>query len=196
MKVIRIIYTSITIIGLCVAVSSAAHAKDEASSFFSWGKSSPVKVAQASTKKTNKEKAKNAPTRLPWRVNCASDGVKVRCLTSQKLFLRKTRQLLLSITVRAATDKKSGVMMIQLPHGLDLASGLRLKIDNDKEQTQIIQTCDVRGCYTGLPIKGKLLKKMRSGEAINVTFKNLKKKDIKITIPLKGFNEAFAKLIS
>ncbi len=195
MKTVSRIITSASVLGLCMAISSTAFSKDNTSSLFSsWGKEK--KVAEAPKKKDEKKSAKAAPSPLPWNVNCSSDGVKVNCVTSQQLFLRKTRQLLLSITVRPTPDKKSGVMMIQLPHGLDLASGLSYKIDDGKESTQTIQTCDQRGCYVGMPVKGALLNKMRSGKVMHVTFKNINKKDIKIAIPLKGFDQAFAKLLS
>lgn len=165
------------------------HAKEGSSSIFSsWGKDKNTKIAKVEKTK------KPAPSPLPWQVNCSSNGVKVNCTATQKLFLRKTRQLLLSITVRAAKDSRDGVMMIQLPHGLHLPSGLKYKIDKEKETTEAIQTCDQRGCYVGMSIKGAMLKKMRTGNVMNITFKNVNKKDIKIGVPLKGFDQAFAKL--
>ncbi len=197
MKTIYNIIASASIMGLFLTISTASFSKDTSSSLFSsWGKDKTIKVAEAKKNKDGGKKAKNAPSPLPWRVNCASDGVKINCVTSQQLFLRKSRQLLLSITVRPTNDKKSGVMMIQLPHGLDLASGLKYQIDKEKEHIETIQTCDQRGCYVGMPVKGTLLSKMRTGKVLNITFKNVNKKDIKIGIPLKGFDQAFAKLVS
>ncbi|MGH1350125.1 MAG: invasion associated locus B family protein [Methyloligellaceae bacterium] len=197
MNALKTIYTFASISGLCLAIGTSAFAKEPSSSLFSsWGKDNKTKIAQASDKKAGNKTAKAAPSPLPWQVNCSSNGVKINCAASQQLFLRKTRQLLLSITVRATPDKKNGVMMVQLPHGLHLPSGLKFKIDNEKEDTQQIQTCDQRGCYVGMPVKGALLKKMRSGKVLNVTFKNVNQKDIKISVPLKGFDQAFAKLVS
>ncbi len=197
MKIIKTIYAFASISGLCIAIGTSAFAKEPSSTFFSsWGKEENKKVAQLNDKRNGKKTAKSVPSPLPWKVNCASDGVKINCAASQQLFLRKSRQLLLSITVRASADKKSGVMMVQLPHGLHLPSGLKFKIDSEKEDAQPIQTCDQRGCYVGMPVKGALLKKMRSGKALNITFKNVNQKDIRISVPLKGFDQAFAKLVS
>ncbi|MGH1351152.1 MAG: invasion associated locus B family protein [Methyloligellaceae bacterium] len=143
-----------------------------------------------------KEEKKEAPSRLPWIVNCASNGANVNCVATQQLFLQKTRQLLLGITVRVPPKSRTGVMMVQLPHGLHLPAGITLEVDEGGEVKQAIQTCNVQGCFVGMTIETGLLKKMQTGKAISITFKNQNKKDVKIGVPLKGFAEAYQKLKS
>ena len=142
-----------------------------------------------------KGEKKATPSRLPWIVNCASTGAAVNCVASQQLYVQKTRQLLLGITVRVPKSKP-GVMMIQLPHGLHLPGGIALKVDENSEVKESIQTCNVRGCFVGMKIDTSLLKNMSKGKTLFVTFKNLNKKDVKIGVPLKGFPEAYNKIKS
>lgn len=143
-----------------------------------------------------KNEKKEAPSRLPWIVNCASNGAAVNCVTSQRLFLQKSRQLLLGITVRVPEKSKTGVMMVQLPHNLHLPAGISLKVDEGSDVKQTIQTCNVQGCFSGMKIDSSLLKGMQTGKTIFITFKNQNKKDVKIGVPLKGFAEAYQKIKS
>ena len=152
----------------------------------------------ATTAKTKTEAVQQEakPSPVPWLVNCASTGTAVNCVASQKLFLQKTKQLLLGVTIRRPEDSKTGVMMIQLPHGIHIPDGVQLKVDKAKPAQHSVQTCNQQGCYVGFSIDAPLLKQMRSGNIMSVSFKNLNKKEVKIGVPLKGFDKAFDKIKS
>ncbi|MEO1543545.1 MAG: invasion associated locus B family protein [Pseudomonadota bacterium] len=156
-------------------------------------------LAQASKKAPADGKQAAAPApqapKIPWIVNCASLTGKVNCEAVQRLTIKKTGQLLLGITVRLPEGAKDPTMMVQLPHGMFLPSGVSLTIDKNPKKQEPVQTCDAKGCYVGLALDAKLLKTMQSGTALAVSFRNLAKKEIKIPITLSGFAEAYKKLL-
>lgn len=132
---------------------------------------------------------------IPWLVNCASVTGQMACEAEQTLTIKKTGQVLLKVSVRVPEKSENGAMMIQLPHGMFLPDGVTLAVDGKAAKKEPIQTCDPKGCYVGLPLDAALLKDLESGKALSVTFKDLKKNDIKIPVSLSGFKEAYAKLM-
>ena len=153
--------------------------------------SAKAKSAASESKGANPQ----AAPKIPWIVNCASVTGQVNCEAVQRLMLQKTGQLLLGITIRLPKGAKDPTMMVQLPHGMYLPSGVSLKIDDSAAKKEPVQTCDAKGCYVGLAIDPGLLKTMQSGKAMTVTFQNLAKKDITIPVTLSGFAEAYKKLL-
>lgn len=144
------------------------------------------------SQETAKKQAKSKGS--AWSVNCSNSGKGLVCKATQRLILKKTKQLLLAVTVQKREQSTKPSMLIQLPHGLFLPAGIKLQIDNDKQTGHTIQTCDQRGCYAGLPISPSMLKSMSSGKMFAVIFQNLKKKNVKVPLPLKGFEAAYKKL--
>lgn len=132
---------------------------------------------------------------IPWIVNCTSAAGKMSCETAQTLTIRKTGQLLLSISVRVPEKSKPGAIMLHLPHGMFLPDGVSMTIDGKALPKQPVQTCDEKGCYVGLPIDAALLKSMETGKTLLIGFKSLDKKDITVPISLSGFKEAYKKLL-
>src|SRR5438067_11868959 len=65
-----------------------------------------------------------------WRVECTGDGKTLDCRAVQQVFQRETRQLVVAVLVRKATDPKTALMTVQLPLGLNLTEPVSIKIDN------------------------------------------------------------------
>lgn len=144
------------------------------------------------SQETAKKQAKNKGS--AWAVNCSNSGKGLVCKATQRLVLKKTNQLLLAVTVQKSDQSDKSSMLIQLPHGLFLPAGVKLQVDNDKQTDYTIQTCDQRGCYVGLPLAASMLKSMSNGKIFTVIFQNLKKKSVKVPLPLKGFEAVYKKL--
>jgi invasion protein IalB len=131
-----------------------------------------------------------------WVAQCssASREAKPDCAVNQRVVLAQTGQLLAGITVRVPSDTRKPVMMLQAPLGLYLPPGMSVTVDKGKPLTVPLQTCDNNGCYAGQPIPADLLKSLQSGEQVVLGFQNLNRQDIKVTISLKGFEDAFKKV--
>ena len=135
-----------------------------------------------------------AATKQGWTVNCANSGKGLQCKAVQTLLLRKSRQLLLSVTVLKPDGGNTHSMLIHLPHGLFLPAGVAVQVDSQAAHKLTIQTCDVKGCYAGLPISPKQLSMMAKGKRLIISFQNIKKQKVAVPLPLSGFAEAIRKL--
>ncbi len=85
-------------------------------------------------------------------------------------------------------------MLLHLPHGMHLPAGVVIRVDKGKPIKVAIQTCDLRGCFAGVPVDAVMLKAKKRGQTLSVALRNLKKQTIAINLNLKGFTAAFKKL--
>lgn len=129
-----------------------------------------------------------------WSVRCDNPGKKLQCKAFQNVFMQKTGQLFLSVSVSQPEKEKNGAMMLQLPLGLFNPAGVTVSIDGGKAETFPIQTCDKSGCFAGAPIPPEKLTELTKGQKLTVVFENLQKKKITVGVPLNGFGEAYKKL--
>jgi invasion protein IalB len=112
----------------------------------------------------------------------------------QRAFITSTGQFIGSVTIRIPPDTLQPVMMITMPLGLSLASGVVFNVDGGASTTLPIQTCDGNGCYAGSSVSSDLLSAMARGTTLNVTFKNLSLQDISLPMSLIGFTAAYQKI--
>ena len=157
----------------------------------------PVGAALGQQNKAAPSSAKPAtekPSGPGWAVECTNPGDALVCKTVQNIFLTKTRQKLLSVSVSKPKGGKDLAMLIQLPHGLFLPAGLTLKVDDKKPKELAVQTCDRAGCYAGSALDQALLTKLKSGSVLQIAFQNLQKRRMSIPVPLKGFAAALKKI--
>ena len=132
----------------------------------------------------------------PWRHVCAkaADGKGNSCQIIQQLLVKKSKKILMSGSIQLSGKKKSPALMLQLPHGMFIPAGIAVRVDKKPIKKTAIQTCDHRGCFSGLVLDKKIITDMKKGNNIIVAFRNLKKQTIAISLSLKGFTAAFKKL--
>lgn len=133
-----------------------------------------------------------------WAVNCSSDSAAgdLQCQVSQNLTEAKTGQRVLTVTVRRDSANGSLAMLLALPHGLFLPSGVSYQVDSGKKVTVAIQTSDQNGAYAAVPVAPELAKAMKSGTTMNIGMESVTRKPVTIPVSLKGFGAAVAKLES
>jgi invasion protein IalB len=143
------------------------------------------------------ESVNSAKTRVSgWVAQCGSAARKeaVSCNVDQSIFLADANQQLAKVSVRVPGDTRKPEMVIQLPHGLYLPSGVDLQFDDKAAAKQVVHTCDGNGCYVILSGASNMVAQMQKGTFMKLTFKNLGRDDITISIPLDGFTAAFKKV--
>ncbi|MCU0955069.1 MAG: invasion associated locus B family protein [Hyphomicrobium sp.] len=173
-----------------LALAVSAFAQDK-------GKTPPAAgspAVAAPPAQTTTPPAEPEPPAVNWTVNCENAGAGLECKASHVIVTAQTRQLLLAVTVSKPAGGKDGAMLFRLPHGLFNPAGITLAIDDQKPDRIEIQTCDATGCYAGAPLPPERLAAMTSGSNLKIVFQDLKKQNITVTVPLKGFDEAFKKL--
>ena len=131
-----------------------------------------------------------------WTPKCGAEkrADVVDCSMDQRVILKETGQTLVAVTIRIPGNTLSPAMMIQVPFGLFIPSGITLNIDNGFEQNFEIQTCDQNGCYMGTEISGDFLRELMTGQTLNVKVQNLNRDEINVPVPLEGFSVSYNKI--
>ncbi len=114
----------------------------------------------------------------------------------QRVVLRESGQQVarFSVQTSGAKDARKGAYLVQLPLGLSIRTGVRLKVDEREPISVDIQTCEASGCYAGGPLDEAILDGLRSGKILALLFNDLKKKEIGIQIDLAGFSAVYDKI--
>lgn len=112
------------------------------------------------------------------------------CKAEQQLVLAETNQLFVKVTVSVNGDDKKPSMVVQLPHGLHLPSGIKLQFDDSNAETQQVETCDQNACYILISDAKRVIVSMKGGKNLKLSFKNMGRDDIEAVIPLDGFTDA------
>lgn len=131
-----------------------------------------------------------------WVSSCQapSRDAPLECRMDQRAVLKQTGQIVASVTIRVPADTRKPVLMVRVPLGLSIDSGVTLAVDGSKGRSLPIQTCDGGGCYAGAPLPADLLAALSKGNELDIVFQNLEKAPIKLVMPLAGFTDAYARI--
>ena len=144
--------------------------------------------------------AKAAKSAKPqWAISCSSIGpsAKLRCKMTQQVFLKKTRQRILAVTISKPAKKgEKAAMLFSLPHGLYLPNGIQLRIDESPPRTYPIQASNADGVYAAAMIDNQLLANLKSGSRLVVSLVTSNKKTLNIPVELTGFMAAYERTMS
>tara|TARA_R110000868_G_scaffold143281_4_gene361292 strand:- start:4943 stop:5470 length:528 start_codon:yes stop_codon:yes gene_type:complete len=128
-----------------------------------------------------------------WVFQCqAVSATRNICGLVQKIIDNKTKRQVVGIAIRYAgkeTDRRLG-MFVTVPLGIFLGSGIGGKIDDGKQFTFNLQTCNQRGCQGAVEIKPEMLAEMKKGNRLIVGFKaRADSNTIAVPVSLKGFTQ-------
>jgi invasion protein IalB len=105
-----------------------------------------------------------------WTVTCVSHAraTPVDCALEQRLFAKETGQLLSVAIISVPGAGRQPTLVLQLPTGLALQSGVSVTVDNGAPHTVPLQSCDGRGCFASTPVSTELLSAMQHGKVMTV----------------------------
>jgi invasion protein IalB len=131
-----------------------------------------------------------------WTTQCsgAARTDDLDCAIEQRIVLTETGQLLVALTLRIPADTREPVLMIHVPIGVFLPSGLNVVVDDALIDTLQVQTCDLNGCYAGSSDLGALLEAMKRGSTMTIRFQDLAKQEIAVPMSLVGFAAAYSSI--
>jgi invasion protein IalB len=147
-------------------------------------------AAQAQPAAQQNQQAQPSPP-VAWHVECTGDGKTLDCRAAQQFIEATNRQVIAIVAIRPAG--KAGSMMIQLPLGLNLESGVQIKVDDGAAEKQPIQTCTNGGCFVTAAASEKLIASCRTGKNLILTFLDANKRTIDVSLSLLGFGLAIDK---
>jgi invasion protein IalB len=129
-----------------------------------------------------------------WIVSCSQTRPGLECRAGQSLFIRQTRQRVLSVAVRMPADTKKPVLLLQLPLGVYLPAGATLQIGKDEAKTLPFLGCDRGGCVAEYAVTDGELNAVAKGADITISAQTMQKKPFTLTVPAVGFAAAYAKI--
>ena len=125
-----------------------------------------------------------------WIVNCNNrvSPDKLSCSMSQTIHAAKTRQRIATATLVNSTD---GLLMVMaLPHGLNLLAGVKLSVDEGEPETIPFHTADANGSYARLILSPEMLQTFRAGKLLSSTVTGNSGNVIILEMSLSGFSKS------
>ncbi|WP_194164681.1 invasion associated locus B family protein [Microvirga thermotolerans] len=136
-----------------------------------------------------------------WEVVCSSTlhaesstpPSKTNCQAVQRLTAQGSEETVFALTV-VRDDQRVPVAIVSIPLGGYIARGIELSVDGKKPYKVLVETCNAAGCHAGFPLSGQIAKEFRSGKLASFRLWSAKDKSADVTVSLKGFAEALARL--
>lgn len=142
-----------------------------------------------------------------WVVQCATaqvtekDGKKQSggriCQISQELLQASSRERVLTIAFDAAQGEGKGLSgTIIVPFGLDLQSGITLRLEKKALLKAAFKTCLPQGCLVPIAADGALEKELRAGAKLIVEVATADTgQRLELGVSLKGFSQSLDRLM-
>jgi invasion protein IalB len=128
-----------------------------------------------------------------WQVVCTQRESAKQCVMSQQQVSRQNQQRVLLVELTPAKDKLEGVLV--LPFGLALEKGASLQIDDGAVgQPAHFRTCLPAGCVVPLKFDARMVANLQHGTAIKIKVVSDAGEETPLSVPLKGFPEAYSRV--
>lgn len=126
-----------------------------------------------------------------WSVDCNNhvSHDQLKCLMRQTVFAGNSQRRIFSATIREVGDKH--MLILALPHGLNLLEGVKLSIDSGEVRTYPIHTADVNGAYANVSITDEMSDSMRAGNILSLNVVASSSSVIELQLSLTGFSAAY-----
>lgn len=130
-----------------------------------------------------------------WATRCLAPerGAVLTCVMEQRL-LNQSGQLVAAVIVRVTGDDPEPELAMQLPLGIDLAQGVRMRIDQGAEEQLAVRTCESSGCYLEIPLPQELLGRLKAGQTLTLQLKPMEGEAVSLPFTLAGFTAAYNKV--
>jgi invasion protein IalB len=133
-------------------------------------------------------------TQPTWRVNCSSSEAGLDCRVTQLLFVKTTGQRFLALAVRVPPDTKTPELLVEVPLRTYLPAGVSLQFGGDAAKTVPFRSCHQSGCLATYAATEAEIGAMLKGTDVVVSIQDQQRRPITLTVPVKGFAEAYAKI--
>lgn len=130
-----------------------------------------------------------------WATACkkATNG-KNLCRMTRAIRQAGNKSPLLIAAIQRGPKNKGFIVVLRLPHGMNLPQGVQLQIDRQKPRRIAVLSSDRAGAFTRVNLSDKVLGALKSGNQITVTFGTMDGQRFAIPVSLSGFTAAFTRL--
>ena len=136
--------------------------------------------ASAATKPASETAAQAATAGAPkvgqtfgnWIFQCSAVAQNnTICTLSQTLVDGQSKKPIAKFSVGRSGPGSETRLVVLLPLGLDIASGVSGSVDKGAEFKYTLESCVPSGCIASRPVDAALLNGIRTGTALNVSFR-------------------------
>ncbi len=123
-----------------------------------------------------------------WIFNCqALSAARTVCVLQQTIVQKESKKPVMRLTLRRlGRDQKLG-LVVRVPLGVYLATGIGGKVDEGEQFNLIWQTCTQQGCQAALSLDDGQKTAMKSGKRLLIGFKGRPDADaVTVAASLKG----------
>jgi invasion protein IalB len=132
-----------------------------------------------------------------WVVACANTQAGLNCRVGQSvLFKQANRNIQVSVSLQRPPDTKKPNLVLQLPLGIYLPSGVTLRFGGAGAKVLSFQTCNPNGCVAEHAISQAEIASLVKGADLTLAVRALNKTSFSFKIPAEGFAAAYAKMKS
>jgi len=127
-----------------------------------------------------------------WIVNCNNqkDQTKLDCTMSQSILQKQSRKRIVAATIAKEGDAFS--LVLSLPHGLDLLSGVAISVDDGASGWHPFSTADANGAYSKIDLTPNLIAGFKAGNTFKIEAFSAGKQKISVEMSLAGFSDSHA----
>ncbi len=131
-----------------------------------------------------------------WMVKCeGGNGKAEQCIIYQNIVLTNSGRRLLTLKAGYVGPKGELWVIMTLPLGIYLPSGVALKVDKGQRFDAAIKICTAKGCEAGIPMNDVLKREMMKGLVARIVFLDgSARRQITVPTSLKGFSAAIRTL--
>ncbi len=131
-----------------------------------------------------------------WTTACSSQArdAPVVCIMEQPVILSETGQRFASLRITSADPAQPATLILQLPLGLAIQSGVALQVDALDPVPIPLTTCEVEGCFASTSLGADLEAALKAGSTAIARFENLANQAIEVEFSLVGFTAAYDRL--
>ena len=131
-----------------------------------------------------------------WMIKCeGGEDVTERCVAFQNIVVTQSRQQVLTVAVGYLGPQGEPWVILTVPLGVLLQSGVALKVDDGERFDALFKICTAKGCEAGIPPEDDVLWLLKAGLVARIAFLDgITGRQITVPVSLKGFSAAFQTL--
>lgn len=127
-----------------------------------------------------------------WIKLCGEDkNAKKQICFVQRELRTDSGQFLASAGVRSVDGESRRILLLQTPVGMLIQPGMRVQVDNGKQDAAKYTICFPNACFAELPITDAVIAAMKKGNDLVLTTLNQQAKAVSFKLSLKGFTSAY-----
>jgi invasion protein IalB len=133
-----------------------------------------------------------APSPDDWIKICNTDPKtkKQICITNQEL-RTDDGQFMASVAIREISGEERKVLLIAVPPGMLIQPGLRVQVDNGKQEQAKYSICFPNACYAEMVMSDAAVGQYKKGSNLVLTTLNQQAKPVSFPISLNGFTKVY-----